>query len=454
MVPSISLKSSIRPFSIDLSPAVVVPWTKPGRNWLLMSLSSSSLGVREIDDVILTPWVNELRQAYVISGLRGANKLAHDLARSAEAVAGAAGSAGKVSATLDAIAAGALTLLGTDASYVTLVRGDGARDIVAFREIRTSDFRHLRSHGHQGLGGLALEERRPVISFNYLEDKRLVDPTLAETGREGLVSAICAPLVVDSDILGFVYAANRHLTSFSQTDSALLAEFARIATAGIRLAEAEGYRDAVERQAERERLAFELHDSVVRSLIEIGFEADHATLECIEPALQSRLERIGNAAAAALDEIRELLAEISSDPAVELVALGEVLERLRCARVREQTPRSFSLHGSRASSTITSDVAAALFVIGTESLQNAELHSGAERIDISLHADEDRIMLSVLDDGCGLDDGSMTHPAELAGHLGLRRMDEAARHVGGRLRLEPREGGGLCVEAEIPVRRS
>jgi signal transduction histidine kinase len=418
-----------------------------------VGLSASSHDVRQIDEAVLAPWVNDIRQAYVISGLRGANQLARDLARSAEAVAGAAGSAGKVSATLDAIAAGALSLLGTDVSYVTLVRGDGTRDIVAFREIRTSDFRHLRSHGHQGLGGLALEERRPVISFNYLEDERLVDPTLAETSREGLVSAICAPLVVDSDILGFVYAANRHLTSFSQTDSALLAEFARIATAGIRLAEAEGYRDAVERQAERERLAFELHDSVVRSLIEIGFEADHATREGIEPDLQRRLERIGNAAAAALDQIRELLSEIS-DPDGELVALGEVLERLRCARVREQTPRSFSLHGSRASSTITSDVAAALFVIGTESLQNAELHSGAQQIDITLHADEDRIMLSVLDDGCGLGDGSMTHPAELAGHLGLRRMDEAARHVGGRLRLQPREGGGLCVEAEIPVRRS
>jgi GAF domain-containing protein len=184
--------------------------------------------------------------------------------------------------------------------------------------IRTDEFRRLRSESGQGLGGLAQDAMCPVITFDYFTDKRIVGPTLLETRREGLISAICTPLLVSNDIFGLLYAANRHLTAFTSTDAALIAEFARIATTGVERARADLDREVLVQRAERERLAFELHDTVVQGLIEIGFEASsdnpHATVN-----QRKQLERISDVAEANLHAIRALLSEMTLSRTHQLV---------------------------------------------------------------------------------------------------------------------------------------
>jgi signal transduction histidine kinase len=97
---------------------------------------------------------------------------------------------------------------------------------------------------------------------------------------------------------------------------------------------------------------------------------------------------------------------------------------------------------------LLSEVSSSLLAIGQEALQNAELHSHATRIEVALAADPQSVTLCVTDNGRGLQGAGVRKEA---GHLGLRRMRAAALTVGGRLNLGPVEGGGLRVEAILPL---
>ena len=66
---------------------------------------------------------------------------------------------------------------------------------------------------------------------------------------------------------------------------------------------------------------------------------------------------------------------------------------------------------------------------------------------ISLAGTEHGLQVRVEDDGAGLADGW----AQKRGHHGVRGMRERAQALGGDLALEPREGGGTCVSARLPM---
>ena len=84
--------------------------------------------------------------------------------------------------------------------------------------------------------------------------------------------------------------------------------------------------------------------------------------------------------------------------------------------------------------------------VAQEALQNALRHAGAERIDISLQADNGRLRLAVTDDGVGFDPAD---PALRARRLGLTSMEERARALGGRLSIDSRPGEGTTVTLEV-----
>jgi GAF domain-containing protein len=192
---------------------------------------------------------------------------------------------------------GARTLLGTDVAYVSLP--DAEREAFVFTtllNIHTTPFRRLQMRMGQGLGGYTAEQMRTVRSFNYAEDGRLRAAPRRETIDEGIISAMCTPLVIDGDIEALLYVGNRKLTPFTRTDVSLIEQYAEHATMNIRRAHLESYRHSLLQRRERERLAGQLHDSVVRALLEIGFQANEAVVLPTDSALRHRFSIIGRAA--------------------------------------------------------------------------------------------------------------------------------------------------------------
>ncbi|MEZ5100107.1 MAG: GAF domain-containing protein [Thermoleophilia bacterium] len=451
----LALRSTMRPFALELVSALVVPWSHTsGRGWLVAGMLPGRVGEARLDLGRARGQVGSVRDAHVLAGLRGAARLQREVARAGERIAAAEGEAPDPGVVLAAVARAARALLGTEAAYVALPGADGSFAMASSHNVRTAAFRHLRIAPEQGLGGLASVEQQPIISFNYAEDRRLHDPPLAATLAEGLVSALCVPLLVGDAVAGLVYVANRELTPFTQADAAVLHELGRHAAAGLRRADLERQRRAATRQREREELAFRLHDSVVRGLTEISFEADAGFHVHEQPAVRDRFERIGLAVEGCLDAIRQELSRLVSPgerPAAR-TSLAELVEQLATPTSSRSVPRRVELLGARAGEAIPGPTASALLAIAHEALRNVDLHAGASEARVTLALDGASVRLTVEDDGRGLPDATAVALAdEATGHLGVRRMRRAAEDVGGGVVVATGPRGGVLVEATLPA---
>jgi signal transduction histidine kinase len=89
-----------------------------------------------------------------------------------------------------------------------------------------------------------------------------------------------------------------------------------------------------------------------------------------------------------------------------------------------------------------------VYRVGREALVNAIRHAQARTIDVALDYRPDALVLTVSDDGIGIDEEVVAAGRE--GHWGLSGMRERADSVGGRLSVRSRAGAGTQVELSIP----
>jgi signal transduction histidine kinase len=86
-------------------------------------------------------------------------------------------------------------------------------------------------------------------------------------------------------------------------------------------------------------------------------------------------------------------------------------------------------------------------------MTNAFRHGGARTVALELALSDQRLELSVHDDGVGLDPQRM-QAAATAGHWGITGMRERARRIGARLVIDSRPGRGTRVQVSLPARRA
>src|ERR1700761_3918900 len=216
--------------------------------------------------------------------------------------------------------------------------------------------------------------------------------------------------------------------------------------------------------AERHRIARDLHDSVAQCLVGIGMHLEwcHRHLDPDAPAYE-RLVASKELARAGLGWVRSAVEELSGleqpgtgleqalrDLAADFRSAGQLRVSVRVTARQRQLPPA---------------VEHALFQIAQEGLWNVVRHAHATQAWLSLAYAEDQILLSVSDDGSG-------DPAVVGRYLttaapgpvalgerapgrsrhGLRNIAEWAAELGGEVRLRRRRGGGLRVSVRVPVR--
>jgi signal transduction histidine kinase len=448
------LASTVRRYRLELATALLVPWRDAsGRGWLIVGHRPRSWNSGVLNLEAASTFLPRLVAAHEMGGLAGTVKLQGDVAEAIRIVSEASVEFEDVAAILEAVVFAARMMLGTEVAYVSLPDDDP--DIFQFSTllgIKTSEFRRLRVRRGEGLGGFTREQLRTIRSVNYAEDSRLRRAPVQETLREGILSAMCTPLMSGPSVIGLLYVGNRHLTPFTETDAALVEEFAGHATLGIRHAQAEQYRRSVMRRREQERLASRLHDSVVRSLMQIGFQAEEGMVIPGDPALRHRFAIISKAAEYCLETLREHLAELTNEDTREHVTLGEIVEAVRSAHWRESVELSVELNNVSTATKLPHPAALALVRIGQEAVDNAQLHSGCTRCRVTVGLCQETARLVAEDNGRGMTSEEISRIlSEESRHLGLRGMRAAAKAAGGRVTIGPSADGGLAIEAVVPV---
>lgn len=446
----LDVASTVRELRLRLHSAVTVPWRDAfGAGTVIVGNLARPLP--PASEAQLQARCTRRVSAAVRCGRRdGARRMGADLRAALSEVADATASSDDAGSALAAILVSARDLFGSEVAYLSLPEYD--TDTFTFDQvlgIRTAQFRHLRVDLGQGLGGLARSVRRPVRSLDYASDARLHAAPVAETVREGIVSAMAAPLLLDEQVRAVLYIGDRYLHPFTQTDEDLLREFAGYATLGLKRRAVEQHRSAVVARQERERLAFAVHDNVVRRLLEIGFEAEAAAQRGDED-LRRRMAVIGSAAEQCMGALRGQLTVLTGEHRTRRAA--QVLEEITDVQRAAGVHRTSELVGARPDDLVAGAVAAALVRIGQEALVNAEIHSGCTHEHVVLDLTAGSAALTVEDDGCGLDADALD--LVLVGaepHLGVRGMRAAATRAGGHLTVGPSPRGGLALRATIPT---
>ncbi len=205
----------------------------------------------------------------------------------------------------------------------------------------------------------------------------------------------------------------------------------------------------MERLAERERLARDLHDTFFQSIqgLFLKFNTGTTQLGVTDPARAIFIEALKQSDQAML-EGRELLLDLrASIDAGELAILfaqaGDELQAIHTTMFKVTVlGQAHPLHPSTAGE---------LYRVGKEALYNAFRHSDASKIEIEIEYTSDNLSLRIRDDGKGIDE-QVRIDGKLRGHWGLPGMHERAAKIGGKLNVWSRKDNGTEIEMTVPAK--
>jgi two-component system, NarL family, sensor kinase len=195
-------------------------------------------------------------------------------------------------------------------------------------------------------------------------------------------------------------------------------------------------------EAERRRIARDLHDGVVQELAGTAFALSGSAREPdLPPGLRGDLERAGEAVRRSLRQLRSLLVEIHP-PGLDAGSLAGSLEDLIAPALSAGTAATVSVSGIDGA---PDHVVTLVWRAAQESIRNAVRHAHASHLVVEVTGDERQVRLVVQDDGVGFD------PSDPAGEgsYGLRGLRSLVEDGGGVVDVDSSPEVGTIVRMVV-----
>ena len=211
-----------------------------------------------------------------------------------------------------------------------------------------------------------------------------------------------------------------------------------------------GYLGAVTtgQEEERRRLARELHDDTIQSLIALNQRIQLAQLDAVQGQTTAQLSEMQQMTEQTIADLRRLTRDLRP---IYLEDLGLVTALSMLARDTSQVlqiPVDFQVSGRERR--LAAEVELAYYRIGQEGLSNVIRHAQASCAELHLAFSLDSTTLSIHDDGKGF--LVPESPAEMAGsgHFGLLGIQERAELIGAQVSIESIPGEGTQLTITLP----
>jgi two-component system sensor histidine kinase UhpB len=211
-------------------------------------------------------------------------------------------------------------------------------------------------------------------------------------------------------------------------------------------------RDALHAQeAERVRIARELHDEVGQTLTAVVLQLERAVRELPADKLEAVVEARELARTAA-EEVREIARRLRPE-ALDDLGIASALVSLAAGSARHAGVRV--AHAIDADlPPLGDDAELVVYRVAQEALTNVARHAGADAAELRLAAVRARpgaaptaVELTVADRGAGFDPAAIAH----GGERGIRGMRERAVLIGATLAVESAPGDGTRVRLTVPL---
>jgi len=205
-------------------------------------------------------------------------------------------------------------------------------------------------------------------------------------------------------------------------------------------------RNVGSQEAERQRIARELHDETGQALTALGLG-----LRGIESAVASdpsravqNVRQLENLVTRSLNELQRLIADLRPSHLDDLGLPAALRWYASEVQTRSQLPVSVEINGEPRP--LTGAVNTALFRMAQEALTNTIKHASATQARLRLNYGTESVTLTVEDDGIGFD----TVRRGKIGTWGLLGMEERATMLGGTVQIMSDLGRGTLIEAVFP----
>jgi len=200
------------------------------------------------------------------------------------------------------------------------------------------------------------------------------------------------------------------------------------------------------REEERSRLARELHDSPIQSLvglnIQLGLLLNSKTLNT--RTIQS-LKEMRSEVRQLSSELRQVCAELRP-PMLDTLGLGAALQTL-AKEWADQNEVEIQLELSPDANfrSLPGEVAVNFYRVAQEALTNISKHAHAQHVSIILQCEENQPSMTIQDDGIGFDTPVTLHGLTAKNHFGLAGMRERVDLIGGEWSLKSVPGRGTII---------
>jgi len=332
-----------------------------------------------------------------------------------------------------------------------------------------------------GVTGLVARNGSPVL-LDEDSPRNALHRQLLRLDRHQTVARMCLPLRgLEERIVGVLAAHRRPARPFSANDLARAGQFASVL--GLRLHAEQLWgmvnqhrteRDRLIKQAisaqeaERRRIAFDLHDGVTTALASMSFHLSAADLTVAELAARSdshsedlaraRAELVSarQLADLAYTQTRVAISGLHSLVLDDLGLVAAMESLVQTATAGTGTPSiELVVDPGAALDGVPDHAAAALYRIAQEALANAVKHAAAERVVLSVRRVGDSIVLGCADDGKGFDPMERRTARALdpdgTQHFGLSSIAERCALIEAALRIESVPGRGTTLLVELPL---
>ena len=338
--------------------------------------------------------------------------------------------------TLDVVSSGANRLLAGAASWVVRVADGGEELEVVTACGEGASLAGRRFPAREPASGHMIGTERPDL---------IGDLSSAELPPEirslGLGPAVVVPLgTADQPTSALVVARRPGEPGFGPSDAEALLRFADAAGVALRLRQARDELDEMASVVEHERIARDLHDTVIQRIFGTAMRLE-SVVHLADGPVRDRV----NQAVEDLDEIiRDIRTTIfnlqrpASGPASLRDSVGQVVAEF--AAVSDLAIR-VGFEGA-VDTLVPPDLAMQVPIVVREALSNVVRHAHARSVEIVVGAADD-LTVTVADDGVGIS----AHPS--AGH-GLPNLTARATELGGALQLRAGRSAGTVLEWRVP----
>jgi signal transduction histidine kinase len=361
--------------------------------------------------------------------------------------------------TLERILAEASRITGSlNVKVLLLERERGVLRLSALQGVGGMERDHVLRLG-EGLSGIVAQTGQPLQVSRTQADPR--NPYRSRDALLGIDHFLGLPIRVHDAVVGVLAFSDGPRPVYAPEEIAYLTSFAD--QAAIAIENARLFRSVQEQhtqlrqlwrrlseveESERRRLSRELHDRVGQNLTALSLNLsilDTLARSRPEDPLGERLADSQALVQETVECIRSVMAELRP-PVLDDYGLSAALRWLgEHAGSRLGIP--VDVRAGDLPTRIPRAVETVLFRIAQEALTNVAKHARAGRIGITLESRHGRILLAVVDDGCGFD---LCEAARVsAPHWGLLSMRERVEALGGSFRIESAPGRGTRVVVEL-----